>query len=94
MVRRRLLRLIRLLRRRLWRRLRPDLLSEPALAVVLAGAICANFAIPCTSPCGRFALPPLLWRPDIRQVLQGDERSLIAGEPVRPRPRVGPDTEG
>ena len=38
-----------MLRLRRLRRLRPDLLSVPALAVPLAGAIWVNFGIPFTS---------------------------------------------
>jgi uncharacterized membrane protein len=50
------LRRLRPLRLRPLRRLRPDLLPEPSLAVLLAGAIWVKFAIAFTSPVWSFCL--------------------------------------
>ncbi len=70
------LRRLRPLRLRPLRRLRPDLLPEPSRAVLLAGAIWEKFAIPFTSPVGRFALRVPLWPPTIKQALGGHEKCL------------------
>ncbi len=62
------------------RRLPPDLLPEPSLAVLLAGTIWVNFAISLSPLFGRFALRPLLWPPTISRALGGHEKGLTREE--------------
>ncbi len=74
------LRRLRPLRLRPLRRLPPDLLPEPSRAVLLAGAIWVNFAIPLPPWFGRFVLCPLLWPPSISRALGGHEKGLTREE--------------
>lgn len=73
------LRRLRPLRLRL-RRLPPDLLPEPSLAVLLAGTIWVNFAISLSPLFGRFVLRLLLSPPNISGALRGDEKGLTCEE--------------